>query len=99
MCELHTMFISRTIEITSQNTCHGIRIARQRSPQQMFLQGFLRLRLFGLVAMGFSDAVDGNYEISIDDLLPEESGSVTVTESHYSISADEMHLYRDYKMK
>uniref|UniRef100_A0A1X7TV74 Integrase catalytic domain-containing protein n=1 Tax=Amphimedon queenslandica TaxID=400682 RepID=A0A1X7TV74_AMPQE len=69
---------------------HGIRTARHPSPQQMFVEGFLRLRSSGLIAMDFFDRVDGNYGISDDDPLPEEHGSVTVSENCFYISANEI---------
>ena len=69
---------------------HGIRTARHQSPQQMFVEGSLRLRSSGLVAMDFFDRVDGNYGISNDDPLPEEHGSVIVPESRFLISPNEI---------
>ncbi len=51
---------------------HGIRTAGHLSPQQLYLQGSLRLRSSGCIALDFFSRVHENYGTSNEDPTPEE---------------------------
>lgn len=92
---LHYIYIpriNRSLKIFQDGwNHHGIKTANHLSPQQLFLQGSLRLRLCGMAAMDFSDNVNpSSYGISYDDSTPEEHSRVTVPESRLSIQGDEL---------
>ena len=70
---------------------HGIRTAHHLSPQQLFLQGLLRLQLSNLVALDFFDHIGGEYGVSYNDPTPaEEPNSITVPEGRFSIPTHEL---------
>ena len=70
---------------------HGIRTAGHSSPQQLFVQGALRLRSSGLVALDFFDNVDSDYGVSVDTpLSSEEVQSVSVPESTITLQVGEL---------
>lgn len=93
---LHYIFIPRinqALKLFQEGwNYHGIRTASHLSPQQLFLQGSLRLRLSGLVALDFFDRVDDNYGTSLEDPVPhEEHGGIAVPESRFTMQATELH--------
>ncbi len=70
---------------------HGIRTARHLSPQQLFLQGVLRLHSSDLIALDFSEHVNDSYGISSSDPPAlEEPRSVEVPNSHLSLQASDL---------
>ena len=92
---LHYVYIPRINESLKQFqegwNHHGIRTAHHLSPQQLFVQGSLRLRSSGMVAMDFFDRVSDNYGVSVDDPVPlEEVESVTVPDGRFSLQANEL---------
>ena len=68
---------------------HGIRTVNRISPQQLFLQGSLRLRSSGMAAVDLFDNVNASsYGLSYDDPTPEEHSRFSVPESRLSIRGD-----------
>ena len=68
---------------------HGIRTAGHKSPQQLFLEGFLRLCASGVVSLDFFVNVNDDYGVSNDDPTPQrENSSVTVPDSRIAIPTD-----------
>ncbi len=92
---LHYVYVSRlnnALKVFQDGwNHHGIRTEHHLSPQQLFVQGALRLRLSGLVALDFFDIVDDNYGVSIDDpsAYP-DSESVTVPDGQFNLEPDEL---------
>ena len=77
---------------------HGIRTASHLSPQQLFLQGSLQLRLSNLIAVDFSEHVSNEYGISHDDPTPsaDEPHSVSVPEGRFSIQLHEWNRLQEH---
>lgn len=66
---------------------HGIRTARHRSPEQLFVPGSLRLYL---VAVDFFHHVNEDYGVSNNDPVPsEEPHQVLIPENRFSIESNE----------
>ena len=74
---------------------HGIRTQSHFSPQQLFVQGALRLRLSGLVALVFFETVSDDYGVSVDDPPTVESDSVTVPEGQFHLQPAELAELQD----
>ena len=91
---LHYVYLPRINESLKQFqegwNNHGIRTAHHLSPKQLFVQGSLRLRTSGLVAMDFFDRVGDHYGVSVEDPIAlDEVESVTVPQGRFSLPADE----------
>ena len=63
---------------------HGIR-TRDRSPNQLFVSGALRLRTSGLIALDFFESIGDHYGIEEDGLAVDESNAVSVPECGFRL--------------
>lgn len=69
---------------------HGIRTEGHLSPQQLFVQGSLRLRSSGLVALDFFEMVHADYGVSANDPPAPDTNSVNVPDGRFRLEAEEL---------
>lgn len=96
---LHYVYVARlnhTLKVFQDGwNHHGIRTQSHFSPQLLFVQGALRLRLSGLVAFDFFENVSDDYSVSVDDPPVLESDSVTVPEGQFHLQPEELAELQD----
>ena len=66
---------------------HGIRTAQSRSPNQLFVEGVLRLRQSGLTALDFFEHIDEAYGVEDGIALQDDEG-VEIPQSNFMLQED-----------
>ena len=64
---------------------HAIRTERNMSPYQLFISGALRLQRSGLAALDFFEAVDEEYGLEEEGLVPNEDVGVVVPHNTFAL--------------
>ena len=91
---LHYTFIPRINRALSEFRCgwnnHPLRTSHHKSPYQLFTAGALLLQHSGLPALDFSKAVEEEYGIDRDGLIPLPDGSVVIPEIDIQVGENEL---------
>lgn len=89
---LHYVFLpklNKTLDgLTEGWNNHSIRTAHHKSPNQIFVEGALRLQRSGLVSLYFFENVGESYGVEEDSLVLEDDEGVAIPESTFALADD-----------